>query len=110
MNNTANKIDTTSAVDTSHCAAATSAIRIEAAKLLSEGTVTAVVGYKEGRRQGHTLPAIVTDPARARELIFSPACVNNLALYLTKAKKGVVGPGKIAIVAKGPVLLPLPAQ
>ncbi len=88
-------------IDTTCYAVATDAIRKEAERLLTQGEVTAVIGYKEGRRKGRVLPAIVTDPAKASELIFSPACVNNLALYLTKAKKGVAGPGKIAIVAKG---------
>jgi ferredoxin len=47
------------------------------------------------------MPAIITDPAKAAGLVFSPACVNNLALYLTKAKKEVRGKGRIAVVAKG---------
>jgi len=68
---------------------------------LSEGTVAAVIGYLPGRRNGSAVPGIVTDPAKAKELIFSPACVNNLALYLTKAKKEVRGKGRLAIVAKG---------
>ena len=63
--------------------------------------MTAVIGYVPGRRKGTATPGIVTDPARAHELIFSPACVNNLALYLTKAKKEVRNKGRIAIVAKG---------
>ncbi|KAF0220822.1 MAG: 4Fe-4S [Geobacteraceae bacterium] len=101
MNNTAQKHDATPLVAESYYAAVTDALRTEAARLLSEGVVTAVIGYKEGRRHGTAGPAIVVDPARANELIFSAACVNNLALYLTKAKKGVAGTGKIAIVAKG---------
>src|ERR1700687_2724950 len=88
-------------IDTSCYAAATDAIRAEATKLLSEGAVTAVIGYLPGRRKGSAVPAIVTDAAQAQELIFTPACVNNLALYLTKAKKEVSTRGKLAIVAKG---------
>ena len=101
MNNTAQKLETATPLDTSCYAAVTDAIRKEASRILTDGTVTAVVGYKAGRRAGTTMPAIVTDPAKATELIFSPACVNNLALYLTKAKKDVVKKGRVAIVAKG---------
>lgn len=88
-------------VNDSHFAAATEAIRKEAAKLLSEGTVTVVIGYASGKRPGTAVPAIITDHAKAEALIFSPGCVNNLALYLTKAKKEVRPAGKVAIVAKG---------
>lgn len=95
MTNTAQNIDP------SLYAAVTAAIRAEAKRVLETGGVAAVVGYRPGRRPGTALPAIVTDPADADTLIFSPACVNNLALYLTKAKKEVRGKGRLAIVAKG---------
>ncbi|HEX9078846.1 MAG TPA: hypothetical protein VF795_04610 [Desulfuromonadaceae bacterium] len=101
MNNTAQKADTTPLVDASYYTTVTAAIQQEAARLLTAGTVAAVVGYTAGRRKGTALPAIVTDPAKAGELIFSPACVNNLSLYLTKAKKEVRNKGKLALVAKG---------
>ncbi|MRR34345.1 Fe-S oxidoreductase, partial [bacterium] len=87
MTNTAQNIDP------SLYAAVTAAIRAEAKRVLETGVVAAVVGYRPGRRPGTALPAIVTDPADADTLIFSPACVNNLALYLTKAKKEVRGKG-----------------
>jgi ferredoxin len=99
--NRAEKLETATPIDTSCYDAVTEAVRKEAGRILTDGTVTAVVGFKAGRRAGTTMPAIVTDPARAGELVFSPACVNNLALYLTKAKKDVVKKGRIAIVAKG---------
>ncbi|WP_243688287.1 hypothetical protein [Geotalea toluenoxydans] len=101
MNNTAEKIVATPSIDTTGYAATSETIRKEAAKLLADGSVTAVIGYKAGRRAGTAIPYIITDPAKASELIFSPACVNNLALYLTKAKKEIRRAGKIAIVAKG---------
>ncbi len=101
MTNTAQKLETTPLVDDSCYATASDAIRKEAKRLLTEGSVAAVIGYKSGRRAGSAQPAIVTDPDKAKELIFSPACVNNLALYLTKAKKEVSKKGKLAIVAKG---------
>ena len=101
MNNTAEKIDTTPLIDPAAYATATAAIRQEAGRLLTEGAVAAVIGYVPGRREGTAIPGIVTDPQKAGELIFSPACVNNLALYLTKAKKEVRKKGKLAVVAKG---------
>jgi coenzyme F420-reducing hydrogenase beta subunit len=93
--------DTTPLVDNSYYEAVTAAIRQEARRILESGEVTAVIGYTAGRRQGSAQPVIVTDPAKADNLVFSPACVNNLALYLTKAKKEVSKKGKLAIVAKG---------
>jgi len=100
MNAKAQKIKA-SAIDPAYYEAVTQAIRQEAQKLLQEETVAAVVGYLPGRRQASASPAIVTTPEEAASLVFSPACVNNLSLYLTKAKKGVLKKGRIAIVAKG---------
>ena len=101
MTTMAKNIQTATPIDTAAYAAATDAIRTEAARLLTAGEVAAVIGYLPGRRKGSAVPAIVTDPDKANELIFSPACVNNLALYLTKAKKEVSTRGKLAVVAKG---------
>lgn len=101
MNNTAQKLDSIPLIDAGYYAAVTEAIRKEAVRLLESGTVTAVIGYRAGRRKGTAMPAIVTSPEKAAELIFSAACVNNLSLYLTKAKKDVGKTGKVAIVAKG---------
>lgn len=93
--------NTAQTIDSGLYAAVTDAIRQEAKKVLDAGTVAAVVGWQAGRRNGTAMPAIVTDPAKANDLIFSPACVNNIALYLTKAKKEIRAKGRIAIVAKG---------
>ncbi len=101
MNNTAQKLDTIPLVDPGYWSSVTEAIRKEAKRLLESGEVTAVIGYRAGRRSGTALPAIATSPEQARELVFSPGCANNLALYLTKAKKDVAKKGKVAIVAKG---------
>jgi ferredoxin len=93
--------DTTPLVADSYYETITAAIRSEAKRLLEAGEVTAVIGYCPGRRKGSAQPVIITDPAKAESLVFSPACVNNLALYLTKTKKEVKKSGKVAIVAKG---------
>jgi formate dehydrogenase subunit beta len=101
MTNTAKKIDRTSGVDASCYEAISESIRSEAQRLLSEGTVAAVVGYAPGRRAGTAVPTVVSTPEQAAELFFSPACVNNLALYLTRAKKELRRRGRLAVVAKG---------
>jgi ferredoxin len=101
MNNTAHNLDTTPLVDESYYAAVTATIRAEAEQLLSSGQVAAVIGYRAGRRSNTTQPVIANTVAMAQELVFSPGCVNNLALYLTKAKKEISRKGKLAIVAKG---------
>ena len=52
------------------------------------GEVAAVVGYRPGRRTGTAVPALRAPAEQAGELFFSPACVNNLALYLTRTRRG----------------------
>ncbi len=91
----------TQTIDTSIYSAVTDAIRTEAARILSDGTVAAVVGYASARRKGSAQPIVVSDAATADKLIFTPACVNNLAVYLTKAKKEIPKTGRIGIVVKG---------
>ncbi|HIJ81126.1 MAG TPA: Fe-S oxidoreductase [Desulfuromonadales bacterium] len=91
----------TQAIDISIYTAVTDSIRTEAARVLSDGTVTAVVGYAAARRKGSAQPIVISQPDDAAKLIFTPACVNNLAVYLTKAKKEIPKTGKIGIVVKG---------
>ncbi len=100
MNAKAQKIKT-AGIDPDYYQAVTEAIRLEAVKLLTDQTVVAVVGYLPGRRLGTAGPALVTTVEQAAQLVFSPACVNNLSVYLTKAKKGVLKKGRVGIVAKG---------
>jgi len=91
----------TQSIDTSIYSAVTDAIRSEAARILTDGTVAAVVGYTGARRKGSAQPVVVSDAAGAEKLIFTAACVNNLAVYLTKAKKEIPKSGRIGIVVKG---------
>ncbi len=91
----------TQPIDTSIYAAITEAIQAEAKRLLSEGQVSVVIGYAAGRRKGSVQPVVVSDAAIADKLIFTPASVNNLAVYLTKAKKEIPKSGKIGVVVKG---------
>ena len=88
-------------IDPACYAAATAAIRAEAARLLDVGEVVAVVGYRAGRRAGTAMPEIVETSAAAAYLLFSPGCQHNLALFLSKAKREALPHGKVAIVVKG---------
>lgn len=91
----------TNVINTSIYTAVSEAIRDEAQRILSTGEVSAVIGYASVRRKGSAQPIIITDASAADKLIFTPASVNNLALYLTKAKKEIPKTGKIGIVVKG---------
>ena len=101
MNDTTQKEHTTPLVAAGYFETVATAIRQEARRLLDSGEVAAVIGYTAGRRNGSARPVIITAASRADELTFTPTCVNNLALYLTRAKKEIARKGKIAIVAKG---------
>lgn len=92
---------TSQPIDTSIYVAVTEAIRAEAQRILAADMVIAVVGYAAGRRKGSVQPIVITDPGDAAKLIFTTASVNNLAVYLTKAKKEIPKGGKIGIVVKG---------
>ncbi len=91
----------TQAIDTTIYAAVSEAIQSEAQRILSAGEVTAIVGYASARRKGSAQPIVISQPEDAQKLIFTPSCVNNLAVYLTKAKKEIPKQGKIGIVVKG---------
>ena len=91
----------TQPIDTTIYSAITTAIQTEAQRILAEGQVSAVVGYAAARRNGSAQPIVITTAADAAKLIFTPACVNNLAVYLTKAKKEIPKTGRIGIVVKG---------
>jgi formate dehydrogenase subunit beta len=100
MENTAKRLEASISLEQSY-ALATEEIRAAAARLLEEKTVAAVVGYRAGRRRGTALPAIVTTAEQARELIVSPACHSNLALYLSRSKQEMRRLGRLAVVVKG---------
>jgi formate dehydrogenase subunit beta len=73
-----------------------------ARELLEKGEVQVVVGWGAVKADpDRTRPILVTDPDEVGELVWNPRCVNNLAVYLTKAKSDVQALGKAAIVAKG---------
>jgi len=88
-------------IDSSSYSRIADEIRTKARRILSDGTVSAVIGYAAGRRTGSTQPIVITSADEADKLLFSAACLNDLVVYLTKAKKDVPKVGRIAIVVKG---------
>jgi ferredoxin len=70
-----------------------------ARKLLSDATVSVVIGYEQGPRG--IRPAFITNPKQADKLTFDIRCVQNLASYLNPRRKQVAQVGKAAIVVKG---------
>lgn len=72
-----------------------------AKELLETKAVQVVIGYEAGPT-GVIRPAFITDPERTGKLIFNELCVQNLAVYLTKAE--VKNMGRMAITATLPVM------
>lgn len=70
-------------------------IRQTATRLLEEGTVDMVVGYKEGSVPMMTVPWVINNSADVEQLTWNSHCCINLANYLTDRKE------KIGIIAKG---------
>lgn len=73
----------------------------KAAVLLESNAVQVVIGYGKGSAS-RTRAIFVTQPADCEKLIFDSRCIQNLAVYLTKAE--IKKLGKPAIVAPIPVL------
>lgn len=73
-------------------------LRELAKRLLTEGTVKAVLGWEEGPRGAR--PAFITAPADADRLIFDPRCVHNLAAYLSPRRPHLKRLGKVAVCLK----------
>jgi formate dehydrogenase subunit beta len=73
-------------------------IRKIAARLLEEGKVDAVIGYRQGSLPHITQAVMARTPDQAAELVFNRHCRLNLAAYLTPER---LGKGRVAVVAKG---------
>ena len=71
-------------------------IREEAKKALESGAASVVIGWGAGSAPFKTTPVFIEKPEDVDRLVWNPACVNNLALYLPKMAKDQ----KIGIVAK----------
>ena len=71
-------------------------VREAAKQILEDGTVALVIGWGAGSVPFKTTPVFIEKPEDADKLVWNPACVNNLAVYLPKMAKD----RKVAIVAK----------
>ena len=71
-------------------------IREEARKALESGAASVVIGWGAGSAPFKTTPVFIEKPEDVDRLVWNPACVNNLAVYLPKMAKDQ----KIGIVAK----------
>jgi formate dehydrogenase subunit beta len=82
-------------------------LREIAKEVISRDDVRQVIGYRPGTYGFRARPAFVTEPEGADELIFSPACINNLATYIVIEEKLPVPRGqdpdarKVAVMVKG---------
>ncbi len=71
-------------------------IREEAKKALESGEVGVVIGWGAGSVPFKTTPVFIDKPEDAEKLVWNPACVNNLAVYLPKMARD----RKVGVVAK----------
>lgn len=71
-------------------------IREEVRRILESGEVGLVIGWGAGSVPFKTTPVFIEKPEDADKLVWNPACVNNLAVYLPKLAKD----RKVGIVAK----------
>ena len=75
-------------------------LRSKAKELLQNEEVALIIGYAAGTKKGKTKPFFAYSAEDCDKLIFTPECVNNLTIYLTR-KFDFRKKGKVAIVAKG---------
>jgi formate dehydrogenase (coenzyme F420) beta subunit len=71
-------------------------LRAKAKELLAGGQVKMVIGYEAGSVPFKCTPLFAETPEDAERMVWNPACVNNLAVYLPQAVKR----GKVAVVLK----------
>jgi len=82
-------------------------LRDTAREVISRDDVRELIGYRPGTYGFRVRPAFVTSPEEADQLIFTPACVNNLASYIVMEEKLPVRRGeepdlrKVAVMVKG---------
>ena len=71
-------------------------IKEEARKVLESGDVSVVLGWGTGSVPFKTTPEFIEKAEDADRLVWNPACVNNLAVYLPRIPKD----RKVGIVAR----------
>lgn len=62
-------------------------IQDEARRLLTDKLVDLVIGYQPGTLPLTTTPVFITEPEGVEQLVFDPACKQNLAIYVHQAIK-----------------------
>jgi ferredoxin len=82
-------------------------LRETAKEVISRDDVRLLIGYRPGTYGFRARPAFVEDSGQVDELIFTPACVSNLASYLVIEEKPPLPRGtepdgrKVALLVKG---------
>jgi ferredoxin len=82
-------------------------LRETAKEVISRDDVRELIGYRPGTYGFRARPAFVTGSEGVDQLIFTPACVNNLASYIVLEEKPPVRRGeepdlrKVAVMVKG---------
>ena len=82
-------------------------LRKAASEIIASDDVKYVIGYDRGSYSSRTKPALFYTADDTENLIWSPLCVNNLAVFLKHAEKLPVPRGqepdtrKIGVVVKG---------
>jgi formate dehydrogenase subunit beta len=74
-------------------------LRALSRKLLVEGDVAVIIGYRDGVWQNTTRPCFATSPEATQHLVWNHHCVNNLTVYLTRPE--IRRLGRPAVVVKG---------
>ncbi|MCL2339648.1 MAG: 4Fe-4S binding protein [Actinomycetia bacterium] len=77
------------------------ALRARAAELLTNGEVTMVIGWENGRFENQTTPFFATTAAEAERLVFNDYCVNTVAKYAFKEFKIAAPDAKLAVCVRG---------
>lgn len=62
-------------------------LRKEAKKILTEGKVKYVIGYRKGSNNLKPVPAFIKTPEDAESLTWDPLCIHNLARFLVDEKR-----------------------
>jgi len=73
------------------------ALKAEAKRLLEEGVVEMIIGFKAGDTPLHPQPAFFKTPEEVDQLVYNALCQNNLATYLTRFPKTL----KIGMLVRG---------
>lgn len=81
-------------------------IKREARRVLEDGRVKYVIGYKRGTNGLMAVPAFIREPAEVEQLIWEATCVHNLSRFLVdekrrKSREREPDNRPVAIIAKG---------